>query len=151
MINQQSAARSTSSRKQHKTICQLRTNATALFPVDRGKRPQQQRRQRHHRNSKALLPHCRLFPINYSRGKEPPTDAIPGLVSSVDTAYAAYYTTFAWRSLSTETTFLLVYIVEKLFPDSWYTLPLAISQTKSVCNRAHQCVCCYSYLYYLHE
>ena len=31
MINQQSAARSTSSRKQHKIICQLRTNATVFF------------------------------------------------------------------------------------------------------------------------
>ena len=77
-INQQSATRSTSSRKQHKTICQLCTNATALFPVDRGKRPKQQRRQRSHSNSKAPLPHCRYSSIEYSRGKEPPNDAIPG-------------------------------------------------------------------------
>ena len=71
------------------------------------------------------------------------------LVSSVNTVYTAYYTTFAWR---TGTIFPLVFYVENLFPVFWYTLPLAISETKSVVsNRAHQCVCSYSYLYYLHE
>ena len=54
------------------------------------------------------------------------------LVSSVDTAYAAYYTTFAWRSLTTGTIFPLAFNVEKLSPVICYTLPLAISQTKSV-------------------
>ena len=38
------------------------------------------------------------------------------LVSSVDTAYTAYYTTFAWDSLTTATIFPLVFNVEKLFP-----------------------------------
>ena len=77
MINQQSPARSTSSRKQYKTICQLRTNTTALFPVYHGKRTKQQRSQRHHSNSKARLPHC-LTTFPYSREKSPPNDAIPG-------------------------------------------------------------------------
>ena len=39
-------------------------------------------------------------------------------------------TTFAWHSLTTGTTFSLVFYVEKLFPVFWYTLPIhAISQT----------------------
>ena len=54
------------------------------------------------------------------------------LVSSVDTAYAAYYKTFAWRSLTTGTIFPLVFNVDKLFPVFRYTLALTISQTKSV-------------------
>ena len=74
------------------------------------------------------------------------------LVSSVDTVYAAYYTTFAWRSLTIGTTFPLVYNVEKLFPVFWYTVPLAISQTKSVyvidrisvCALTRTCITCTS-------
>ena len=54
------------------------------------------------------------------------------LVSSVDTAYAAYYTTFTRRSSTTGTFVALVFNVEKLFPVFWYTLPSAISQTKRV-------------------
>ena len=59
-------------------------------------------------------------------------DECKPLVSSVDTVYTTYYTTFAWRSLTTETIFPLVFYVEK-FHLFWYTLPLAISQTKSAC------------------
>ena len=78
IITQQSAARGTSSRKQHQAISQLRTNTTALFPVYRGERPNQQRRQRHHSNNKARLPRRLYFSTEYSRGKQPTNDAIPG-------------------------------------------------------------------------
>ena len=144
MINQQSAARSMSSRKQLKIMCQLRTNTTAL-PVDRGKRPKQQRRHRHHSNNKARLPHHLYFSIESSRGKEPPADAILERKMHA-TGFLREYrllltTTFAWRSLTTRTIFPPVFYVEKLFPVFWYTLPLAISQTKSVCETEHQSVC----------
>ena len=64
------------------------------------------------------------------------------LVSSEDTVYTTYYTTFAWRSLTTGTIVPLVFYVEKLFPVFWYTLLLAICQIKSVCviERISACV-----------
>ena len=62
------------------------------------------------------------------------------LGSYVDTVY--YFTTFAWRSLTTGTFFPLVFRVEKSLPICWYTLPIhAISQTKRVCEIEHQSVC----------
>ena len=137
MTNQQPTVRSTSSRKQHKTICQLRTNTTALFQVDRGKRPKQQRWQRHYSNSKARPPHCLYIPIEYSREKEPPNDAIPGRMHATGFVhgYRLYYLLYDLRvaQLNIRNDFPLVYYVEKLFPVFWCTLPLAISQTKSVC------------------
>ena len=157
MIHQQLAARSTSSKKQHKPICQLRTNSTALFPFDRGKPSQQQRRQRHHSSNKARLPHGLYFFIEYSRGKEPPNDAIPGRMhaNGFFRGYRLYYTyctTFAWRSLTTGTLFPFVFLCRKLIPCFLvHTPPCYKSDKKRVCNRAHQCVCSYSYLYYLHE
>ena len=42
-------------------------------------------------------------------------------------------TTFAWRSLTAGTIFPIVFHVEKLFPDFWYTLPLPGSKKKSAC------------------
>ena len=53
MINQQSAARSTSNTKQHKLICQLRTNTTACT------RPANDHSNgvRDHSNNKARHPH----------------------------------------------------------------------------------------------
>ena len=72
---------------------------------------------------------------------------MPLVSSSVDTAYTAYYTTFAWRSLTTATVFRLVFNVEELFPVSWYTLPLATSQTKSVCVIERFSVCVFTRIY----
>ena len=69
------------------------------------------------------------------------------LVSSVNTAYTTYYTTFAWRSSTTGTIFRLVFHVEKLFPVFWYTLPLAISQKKSVCVIERISVCAHTRIY----
>ena len=133
-----------SSRKQHPAFCQLRINTTA-FPVDRGEIPKQQRRQRHHSNNKARLPHRLYFSIESSRGKEPPADAIPGRMHATGFfrgCRALLTTTFAWRSLTTGTFFPLVFYVEHVFPVFWYTLPThAISQTKSLCEIEHQSVC----------
>ena len=47
--------------------------------------------------------------------------------------------------------FPLVFYVENLFPVFWCTPSHAMSQRKSVFVLEHQCVCSYSYLYYLHE
>ena len=69
------------------------------------------------------------------------------LVSSVDTVYTAYYTIFAWRSLTTGTISPLVLYVEKLFPVFWYILPLAVSQTKSVCVIKCISVCALARIY----
>ena len=69
------------------------------------------------------------------------------LVSSVDTVYTTYYTTFAWRSLTTGTIFPLVFYVEKIFPVFSYTLPLATSQTKSVCVIERISVCALTRIY----
>ena len=63
------------------------------------------------------------------------------LVTPVDTVYTTYYTTFVWRSLTTGPIFPLVFHVEKLFPVFWFTLPLAISPTKSVCVIERMGVC----------
>ena len=61
----------------------------------------------------------------------------------------AYYATFAWRSLTTGTVFPLVFNVEKLLPVFWYTLPLAICQTKSVCVIERISVCALTQIYVL--
>ena len=156
MINKQSAARSTSSSKQHKTICQLRTNTTALFPVDRGKRPKQQRRRRHHSNNKARLPHRLYFSIEYSRGKEPPNDAIPGRMHATGffRGYRLYYLLYdlCVAQLNNRNDFFPCFSCRKVFPCLLvYPPPCYKSDKKRVCNRAHQCVCSYSYLYYLHK
>ena len=70
------------------------------------------------------------------------------LVSSVDTVCTTYYTTFAWRSLTTGgTIFPLAFYVEKLFSVFWYTLPVAIGQTKSVCKIERISVCALTRIY----
>ena len=141
MINQQSTAKNTSSTKQHKTICQLRTNTTALFPVGRGKRPTQQRRQRHHSNHKARLSHRLHFFKEHHRRKESPNDAIPGRMHAIGffRGYRLLLTIrpFAWRSLTTATIFPLVFHVEKFSLYSSHRPSCCKSDKKRVCNRVH--------------
>ena len=53
--------------------------------------------------------------------------------------YCLYYLLYDLRVAQlnkTENISPLVYHVEKLFPVFWYTLPLATSQTKSVCEQS---------------
>ena len=151
MINQQSAARSTSSRRQQKTICQLRTNTTALFPVDRGKQPKQQRKQRHHSNSKAPLPHCRHFSVEYSRGKEPPNDAIPGRMhaTSFFRGYRLYCLLFDLRvaQLNSRNDFPLCSQCRKVVPCFLVHPPPCYESDKSVCVIERISVCALTRIY----
>ena len=80
-------------------------------------------------------------------------DEFMPLVSSVDTVYTTYYTTFAWRSLTTGTIFRLIFYMSRSCSCFWVHPPPCYKlDKKRVCNRAHQCVCSYSYLlYHLHE
>ena len=137
MINQQSAARSTSSRKQHKTICQLRTTRPLFFQLTAAN-DQNSNGGRGTTATTKHAPHVvytspqSILGENNHQTLRCPDECIP-LVSYVDTVYTTNFTTFAWRSLTTGTIFPVVFYFEKLLPVFWYTLPLAISQTESVC------------------
>ena len=152
MINQQSAASSTSSRKKHKIICQLRTSTTALFAVDRGKRPKQQRRQRHHSNNKAPLSHRLYCSIEYSRGKEPPNDAIPGRMHTTG-FFRGYRLLLTIRDLrvaqlNNRNDFPPFFLCRKVIHCFLvHPLPVAISQTKSVCVIEPISVCALTRIY----
>ena len=145
MINKQSAERSTLSRKQPKTICQLRTNTAALFSVDSGKTTKTTEAEAPQHN-KARLPRCPTnSPWSILWEKNQYTmryqDQCMALVSSVATVYTTYHTTFAWRSLTTGTVLPLVSHVQKSFPAFLvHTPPCYKSDNKRVCNRVHQCV-----------
>ena len=151
MINQQSAARSTSCRKQHKTICLLRTNTTGLFPVDRDKRPKQQRRQRHHSNSKASLPHCRYFSIEYSRGKEPPNGAIPGRMHATgffrgNRLYCLLYD-LCVAQLNNRNDFSPCFLLSKRYSLLFGTPSPLLYVRQSVCVMERISVCAYTRIY----
>ena len=98
MINQQSAARSTSSTKQHKHICQLRTNTTACtWPAN-----DHSNGVRDHSNNKARHPHT--FLQRAFSGKKAQNSAIRGRMHATTGFFRGYClltTTFAWRSLTT--------------------------------------------------
>ena len=73
------------------------------------------------------------------------------LVSSVDTIYYLPYD-LRVAQLNNKTNISPCFFMSK----SYYLFfgtpsPCYKSDKKRVCNRAHQCVCSYSYLYYLHE
>ena len=97
MINQQSAARSTSSTKQHKLICQLRTNTTACtWPAN-----DHSNGVRDHSNNKA---HRLYFSKESSREKNTPNNAIRGRMHATTDFFREYClltTTFEWSSLTT--------------------------------------------------
>ena len=117
MINQQSEAKSTSSTKQHKRICQLRTNTTACTSpandYSNGVRDQSNNKapsillffggvswtEEHNKKRMRYRDECMSF-TGFFRG------------------YCLLTTTFAWRSLTTGRTiiFLLVFCVDNVFP-----------------------------------
>ena len=147
MVNQQSAARSTPNKKQHKLICQLRTNTTASSRPANG---QNSNRGRHHSNNKARLPHRLYFPKEFCRGKEPPADAIPGRMHAT-VFFRGYRLLLLIRpscgaACLKERFFPLLFISK--VSSCFLVHPLhAIRQTKSVCVIEHS----YSYLYVLNE
>ena len=168
MIDQQLAARSTSSRKQHNIIWQLRTN-TAAFPVDPAANDRNSNGGRGTTaTTKQAFHSAYTSPKNLLREKNHPPmryqDECMPLISYVHTVY--YYftrpcdtrtnachwfltwipctttTTFAWRSFTTGTNYPLVLYVEKIFPVFWYTLPIHYgSQTTSVWEIERISVC----------
>ena len=155
MIIQHSAARSTSSRKQHKIICQLRTNTTAFFSSwPRQTTETATERQGHHSNNKAPLPHHQYFSIESSRGEKnhPPRryrDECVPLVSCVDTVYCYNYD-LRVAPLNNRNDLPPCFSNRKIIPCFLVHPPHPCYKSdKSVC--AIECVCSYSYLYYLHE
>ena len=114
-INQQSA-RSTSSTKQHKLICQLRTNTAACtWPANdysNGIRDHSNNKARH--PPKSLLGQRNTKRVRCDTGRMHATHwFLPWMLSS-------FTTTFAWRSLTRGGTiiFPLIFCVENV----WYTL-----------------------------
>ena len=76
------------------------------------------------------------------------------LVSSVDTVYTTYYTLYDLHvvQLNNRNEFPPFFLCRKVIPCFLvHPPPCYKSDKKRVCNRAHQCVFSYSYLYYLHE
>ena len=140
MTNQQSAARSTSNRKQHQITRQLRTYMAA-FPVNRCKRLKQQRGLApQQQQSTPSIP--LLFLPRVLLGKRTTHRCDTCTKNCLWFLTWIPCTTFAWRSLTTGTIFPLVFCVEKSFPIFWYTLPIhAICQTKSACKTGHQSLC----------
>ena len=68
------------------------------------------------------------------------------LVSSVDNVYYLLYD-LRVAQLNNRNDCSPFFYVEKLFPVFWYTLPHAISQTKSVCEIERISVCALSRIY----
>ena len=131
MINQQSAAWSTSSTKQHKLICQLRTNTTACtWPAN-----DHSNGVRDHSNNRAQRLY---FSKESSRGKKTPNDAIPGRMYAshwfLPWILSTYYDLPVAQLLDY---FSLVFRVENVFPVFWYTLPTC----HKICHRHQTCVC----------
>ena len=137
MIIQQSAARSTSSTKQHKLIT---VSCVPTRPLALGRQTVTATES----GTTATTKHAILQRV-FSGGKNTKktmrygTNACHSLVSSVDTVN--YSTTFAWRSLTTggTTNFPLIFCVE----DVWYTL----APCHKICRRQKAyCVWSYSYV-----
>ena len=101
MINQQSAARSTSSTEQHKLICQLRNNTRPLA-LDR------QTTTATEAGTTATTKHGihTHFSKESSRGKKTPNNALRGRMHATTEDWflpwilCTYFITFAWHSLT---------------------------------------------------
>ena len=144
MINPQSAARNTSSsRKQNKNICQLRTTRSLAFQITAAN-DQNDNGDVHHSNNHARLPLRLYFPIEPSRGRKPPADAIPGRmhVTGFLRRYRLCYNyDLRVAQFSNRNDFSLVIYVE-IFLTFGYTLLIhASSQIKSVCEIEHESAC----------